>query len=71
MINCIENGNNITANSTKEIVEELNNHVTSVANNIEKKLIKPSCNFSKFLKNPNKDSVFITPTNKGEVASII
>ena len=71
MINGIQNGNNKTVNSPKEIAEELNNHFTSIAKNIEKKLIKPNCDFSKFLKNPNKDSFFITPTSKEEVASII
>ena len=71
MINGIQNGNNKTANSPKEIAEELNNHFTSITKNIEKKLIKPNCDFSKFLKNPNKDSFFITPTSKEEVASII
>ena len=66
----MQNSNNMTANSPKEIAEEFNNHFTSIAKNIETKLIKPNCDFSKFLKNPNKDSFFITPTNKEEVASI-
>ena len=61
----------MTVNSPKEIAEELNKHFISIANNIEKKLIKPNCDYSKFLKNPNKDSFFITPTSKEEVASII
>ena len=61
----------MTVNSPKEIAKEFNNHFTSITKNIEKKLIKPNCNFSKFLKNSNKDSFFITPTNKEEVASII
>ena len=71
MINCIQNDNNMTVNSPKEIAKEFNNHFTSITKNIEKKLIKPNWNFSKFLKNSNKDSFFITPTNKEEVASII
>ena len=69
VINCIQNGNDMTANSPK--AEELNNHFTSIAKNIEKKPIKPNRDFSKFLKNRNKDSFFITPTNKEEVASIV
>ena len=48
VINCIQNGNNMTVNSPKEIEEELNNHFTSIAKNIERKLIKPNCDFSKF-----------------------
>ena len=71
VINCIQNGNNITVNSSKEIAEELNNHLTSITKNIEKKLINPNCDSSKFLKNANKDSSFITPTGKEGVASII
>ena len=42
VINCIQNGNNMTVNSPKEIAEELNNYFTSIAKNIEKKLIKPN-----------------------------
>ena len=71
VINCIQNVNNITINSAKEIAEEFNKHFTSIAKNIEKKLIKPNCDFSKFLKNPNRDSFFITPTTKEEVTSSI
>ena len=69
VIICIQNGNNMTVNSSKEIAEELDNHFTSITKNIEKKPIKPNCDFSKFLKNSNKDFFFITPTNKEEVAS--
>ena len=71
MTNCIQNGNNITVNSPKEIAEEFNNHFTFIAKNIENKLIKPVCDFSKFLKNLYKDFFFISPTNKEEVNSII
>ena len=58
----------MTVNCPKEIAEKSNNHIISRAKDIKKKLIKPNCDFSKFLKNPNKDSF---PTNKEEVASII
>ena len=71
VINYIQNGNNMIVNSPKELPDELNNHFTSIAKSIEKKLIKPNCDFNKFLKNPNKDSFFITPTNKEDVVSII
>ena len=71
VINYIQNGNNMTVKNPKEKAEEFNNHFTSIAKNIEKKLIKPNFDFSKFLKNSNKDSFFITLTNKEEVASII
>ena len=66
VINCIQNGNNMTVNSPKEIAEELNNHFTSVVKNIEKKLFKPSCDFSKFLRDPNKGSFIITSTKKAK-----
>ena len=66
MINCIQN-----VNSPKTISEELDNNFVFIAKNIEKKLIKPNCDFSKNRKTPNKDSFFITSTNKEEVASII
>ena len=64
VINCIQNGNNMTVNSPKEIAEEFNNHFTSIARNIKKKLIKPNCDFSKFLKNPNKDSLLLQQMKK-------
>ena len=71
VINCIHTVSKWTVNTHKEKAKELNNHFTSIAKNIEKKIIKRNCDFSKFLKNPNKDSFFITPTSKEEVASII
>ena len=58
-------------NSPKDMVEEFNKHLPSIVKSIEKKLIKPNCDFSKFLKNPNRDSFFIAPTNKEELVSII
>ena len=66
MINCVQNGNKMTVNSPKEIAEELNTHFTSVVKNIERKLFKPSCAFSKFLRDPNKGSFFITSTKKAK-----
>ena len=71
MTNCIQNGNSMTVNIPKEIAEEFNNHFTFIAKNIENKLIKAVCDFSKFLNNLNKDSFFISPTNKEELTSII
>ena len=71
VINRIQNSNNMTDNSPKEIAEQFTKHFTCIGKNIEKRLIKPNCDFSNFLKNPNKDSFFITPTNKDEVAPII
>ena len=71
VINCIQNVNNMTINSPKEIAEEFNKHFTSTAKNMEKKLIKLNCDFSKFLKNPNRDSFFISPLTKEEVTSSI
>ena len=64
VINYIQNGSNMTVNSPKEIAEELNKHFISIANNIEKKLIKPNCDFSKFLKYPNKDLSSLLPQVK-------
>ena len=42
VINCIQNGNNMTVSSPKDIAKEFNNHFTSIAKNMEKKLIKPN-----------------------------
>ena len=35
VINCIQNGNNMTVNSPKEIAEELNNHFTSITSKVK------------------------------------
>ena len=61
----------MTISSPKEIAEEFDKHFTSIAKNIKKKLIKPKHDFSKFLKNPNRDSFFITPATEEEVTSSI
>ena len=71
VINYVQNGNNVTVNNPKEIVEEFDNHFISITKNIKKKLIRLNCDFSKLLKYPNKESFYITPINKEEVASII
>ena len=65
-INCIQIGRTTTSNSS-DIANEFNRHFTSVAKQIEEKLIKPKHHYSKYLKNPNSNSFFIAPTNNKEV----
>ena len=50
---------------------KFNRHFTSVAKQIEEKLIKPKHHYSRYLKNPNSNSFFITPTYNEEVLSEI
>ena len=69
-INCIQIGKNTIINSS-DIANECNGHFTLVAKQIEEKLIKPKRHYSKYLKNPNRNSFFITPTNYEEVLSEI
>ena len=65
-INCIQIGNKTITNPTK-IANNFNNHFTSIAEKIEDNLVKSKFNCSKYLSNPNKYSLFMKPTNAGEV----
>ena len=69
-INCIQSGRSSTSNSS-DIPNEFNRHFTSVAKQIEEKLIKPKHHYFKYLKNPNSNSFFIATTNNEEVLSKI
>ena len=60
-----------TISNSSGIANEFNRHFTSVAKQIEEKLIKPKHHYSKYLKNPNSNSFFIAPTNNEEVLSEI
>ena len=68
-VNCIQIGKNTITNSS-DIANEFNRYFTSVAKQIERKLLKLK-HYSKYLKNPNSNSFFITPTNNEEVLSEI
>ena len=68
-INCIQIGRTTISNSS-DIANEFNRHFTSVAKQIEEKLIKPK-HYSKYLRNPNSYFFFIDPTNNEEVLSEI
>ena len=69
-INCIQIGRTTIFNSS-DIANEFNRHFTSVAKQIEEKLIKPKHHYSKYLKSPNSNSFFIVPTKNEEVLSEI
>ena len=58
-----------TITNSFDIANELNRLFTSIAEQIEEKLIKPKHHYSKCLKNQNRNSFFITPTNNEEVLS--
>ena len=69
-INCIQILNKTIAKPT-EIANELNNHFSSIAKNIEDKLIKPNFGYSNYLRNRSEQSFFISSTNAEEVLSEI
>ena len=69
-INCIQIGKNAITNSS-DIANEFNSYFTSVAKQIEEKLKKPKHHYSNYLKNPNRNSFFITPANNEEVLAEI
>ena len=62
---------NKTVKNSYEIASEFNKHFTSIAKQIEEKLIKPKHKYSEYLKNPNANSFFISSTNSDEVLSVI
>ena len=49
-----------TITNSSDIANESNRHFTSAAKQVEEKLIKPKHHHSKYLKNPNSNSFFIT-----------
>ena len=57
-----------TITNSSGVANEFNRHFTSVAKQIEAKIIKLK-HYSKDLKNPNSNSFFITTTNNEEVLS--
>ena len=62
---------NKTVKNSYEIASEFKKHFTSIARQIEEKLIKPKHKYSEYLKNPNANSFFISPTNSDAVLSVI
>ena len=69
-ITSIQIGNK-TVKISYEIASEFYKHFTSIAKQIEENLIKPKHKYSEYLKNPNANSFFISPTNSDEVLSLI
>ena len=61
---------NKTVKNSYEIASEFNKHFTSIGKQIEEKL-KNQNKYSEYLKNPNANSFFISPTNSDEVLSVI
>ena len=69
-VTLIQTGNKTVKNSC-EIASKFNKHFTSIAKQIEENLIKPKHNYHEYLKNPNVNSFFISPSNSDEVFSVI
>ena len=68
-ITSIQIGNK-TVKKSSEIANEFNKHFTSIAKQIEEKIVKPKHKYYKYLNNPNTNSFFISPTNSDEVLSV-
>ena len=58
---------NKTITNPNNIVNKLDNHFSSIAKIIENKLAKRSFDNSNYLRNPSKQSFFISPANAKEV----
>ena len=48
-----------------------NKHFPSIAKQIEEKLAQPKDKYYKYLKNPNINSFFVSPTNSDEMLSVM
>ena len=69
--------NSIQVNGGKDITDpaiianEFNNHFTTIAKEIEAKLIAPNLHFSNYLSEPVEETLTFRATNELEVTSII
>ena len=59
--------NNTTITDLKSVANLSSNHFTSIAKNIEQKIIASRCKYSDYLKNPCQQTFFLTPTNEQQV----
>ena len=55
----------------KIVVEKMNDYFINVAENLAKKIPKPSTKFQDYLKNPNKHSIFLSEVLPHEIDDII
>ena len=69
IFNLIDNGNNIQ--NDRSIAETLNNHFTSVGPKLASKLSKSKDSFTKYLKNPNSNSFFMSPITENFLKDIL
>ena len=58
-------------NDPKKIANEFNKYFSSIASQLQNKIYKEGCDFSKYLENSNEHNFFIKPTNKHELIIII
>ena len=63
--------NNTTITDSKLIANLFNNHFTSIAQNMEQKIITSKSKYSDYLKNPCQKTFFLTPLNEQEVLQTI
>ena len=65
----LDNGNLIT--SEKEVANTSNKYFINVADNLTKKLENTNADIYDYLKNPNINNFFTSPTSKEEVFDIL
>ena len=69
-ITSIQIGNK-TVKKSSEIANEFNKHFTSIAKQIEEKIVKPKHKYYKYLNNPNTNSFVISPIKSNKVLPAI
>ena len=68
---CILNNKGISISDPLEIANTFNLYFSSIGGDLQSKIHSSHTNFSKYLKNPNVNSLFISPINANEVYDLI
>ena len=68
---CILNNKGLSISDPLEISNTFNLYFSSIGRNLESKIYSSHTNFSKYLKHPNVNSLFLSPVNVNEVSDLI
>ena len=65
----LHNGDSLT--DPTEIANTFNNYFSNIGESLQSKIHSSHVNFTKYLKNPNINSFFLSPTNENEIIGLI
>ena len=69
-LNCLKINNEVVTDNLR-MTSSFNKFFSSIATKIESRIVKTDLSHHSYLKNPANISFFLTPTDPGEVKSII